>query len=72
MSAKYKALVVIFDNDIHEDDIEKYQQLFHLVQHVIDVQPMAKGDNMDYEIAESRVRRDLQKKLWDILYGDKS
>lgn len=65
MTDRYVGLTVALDKDYREDDAEKIIEAIKMVKGVLDVQP-AVMDPAHY-FAETRVRADLIKKLWDAL-----
>lgn len=67
MSTRYKGATVIFDRDIHEDDIELVLNAFRLIKGVGTVKPVETLSE-DYW-ARERIRHDTQMKLYEAIKG---
>lgn len=72
MTDRYNAFTVVLEHDIRDDDAEDIINAIKHIRGVLSVKPHIAA--MADTIAEDRVRADLTKKLWDVLYGkeDKS
>uniref|UniRef100_A0A6M3IZC8 Uncharacterized protein n=1 Tax=viral metagenome TaxID=1070528 RepID=A0A6M3IZC8_9ZZZZ len=70
MTDRYHSLTVVFDQDIRDDDVEPILIAIKMIKGVLSVKP--KVADMDSYMAEERVRNDLGKKLWDVLYPKNS
>jgi hypothetical protein len=66
MTDRYMALTVILEHDIRDDDAEPLIAAIRLLKGVQDVQPIVSDPSL--AVAESRARRELQQKLWDIVF----
>lgn len=66
MTTRLKGCVVAFAHDIREDDAEKLFEAIRCLKSVLGVTPI--DATHDDWIVEERVRRDLGKKLWDVLH----
>ena len=65
MTDRYKSLIVTLTHDIRDDDCERIIQAIEMIQCVLKVEGnVARSD--DYE-AQERVRRELRKKLFEVL-----
>lgn len=58
MSNTYKGLVVTFDKDIHEDDIQKIVNAIEQIKHVISVKPEVSTFN------DLMVRERVKTEIW--------
>lgn len=67
MTDRYNAFTVVLERDIRSDDAEDIINAIKHIRGVLSVKPHT--SNMADTIAEDRVRADLIKKLWDVLYG---
>lgn len=65
MSTRLKGLTIALDKDFREDDAEKLILAIKQVRGVLDVTPIEEDSN-DW-ISRSRIKSELQKKLWDIV-----
>lgn len=68
MTDRYNALVVTLERDIRDDDAEHIIQAIQMIKGVLS----AEGNvaDMSSHVAESRVRQDLGKKIWAILFPE--
>ena len=66
MTDRYNALTVVLDHDIRSDDAESIINAIEMIRCVLSVKP--KVSNIDDHIAYDRVRSELGKELWEILY----
>ena len=67
MGDMYHSVTVVFEQNVHEEDIDAVTNAIRLFNNVLSVQPnMCK--TADY-FAEERVRHELGKKLIDMVYG---
>jgi hypothetical protein len=66
MTDKYYALTVVLEKDIRKDDAEQIINAIRMIKYVLDV----KGNvsNPDTWMAESRARRELGDKLFNVIY----
>jgi len=69
MTDRLNALIVVLDKDIRDDDAQPLMDAIKMMKGVISVS----GSVADSEsvVAESRVRSQLSKKLWEVLYPKK-
>lgn len=67
MTDRYNAVVVTFDRDIREDDAEAIINAIRMLKGVLAVTPNVSDINM--HVAESRVKRELTDRLYDVLNG---
>jgi hypothetical protein len=65
MTNRYNAVVVTFDRDIREDDAEAIINAIQMLKGVLSVTPNVSDINM--HVAESRVKRELTDRLYDVL-----
>lgn len=65
MTDRHSGYLVVLKRDIREDDSEALLNAIRLIRGVERVQPI-ESDPMQ-QIAETRVRVELQKKLWSVL-----
>lgn len=68
MTNRIKSLTVVLENDIRDDDIESLTQAIKLLRNVLVVK-LNVANPEDYE-ARSRIKAELQKKLWDVISKD--
>ena len=66
MTERLKGVVVAFDVDIREDDVQTLVNAIRCFRHVLSVEPVMA--NADDWVVEQRVRDDLSKKLWEVLH----
>jgi len=66
VTERLKGVVVAFDVDIREDDVQTLVNAIRCFRHVLSVEPVMA--NADDWVVEQRVRDDLSKKLWDVLH----
>jgi len=66
MTTRLKGLLVTFEPDVREDDAECIINAIRLLKRVIAVKPIP--NDIEQSIAEDRVRLDLGKKLWNVIY----
>ncbi len=69
MTERFKGLLVTFETDVREDDLDVFINAIKLMKRVIAVKPIP-SRNIDNEIAEDRVRRDLHQKLLRVIYPE--
>lgn len=72
MTDRLKGLLIIFEQDIREDEAQQFMELFKLVRGVVDVKTVKAESHLEYEIAQSRIRRELLDKWYQIAYGKDS
>lgn len=65
MTNRYFALTVLLDVDMREDDAEAVINAIWMIKHVQAVE--AHVANSETWAAEKRVRRNLERKLWEVL-----
>lgn len=66
MTDRLKGVIVTFERDIREDDAEAVLNAIRMIKGVLSVKPLVA--DVDFHIAEERVRQELTKKLWDVLH----
>ncbi len=66
MTDRYSKLTVVLETDMRSDDAESLINAIKQMRGVLDVS----GDVMDSGsyLAEARVRNEMSKKLWEVLY----
>ena len=69
MTDRYKGVVVTFDRDIREDDAEETLNAIRHIRGVLEVQPVVA--NYDDHMNRELVRRDLGKRIMDVLRSEK-
>lgn len=69
MSDRLKGIVVTFKNDIKDEDAEDILTAIRMVKGVLSVKPLI--TNYEQHIAEERVRHEIHKQLFDIVYPDR-
>ena len=70
MTARYNFLTVALERDIREDDAEMLLNAIRMLRGVLKVEPNV-ADATAWT-AEERVRRELGKKLMDVVYPEKA
>jgi hypothetical protein len=65
MSTRLKGLTIALEGDIREDDAENIILAIKQIRGILDVTPI-EADSNDW-INRSRIKSELQKKLWDIV-----
>lgn len=65
MTDRFKGFIVTLEDDIRDDDAEATIAAIQQIRGVIGVEPLVADATQ--HIAETRVRLDLRKKLWDVL-----
>lgn len=70
MTDRFNALVVVLEDDIREDDAEKIIDAVKCLRGVLSVN--GNVSDISSHTAEMRVKQELGKKLWDVLYGKDS
>ena len=63
----YNAFIVILEEDINDEDAEQTISAIKQIKGVLSVEPHDRDINET--IAEMRVRTDISKKLFDVLWG---
>lgn len=66
MTDRYHSLTVVLEKDIRSDDAEAIIEAIKMIRGVLDVTPHV-ADATSW-MAQTRVRRELGEKIWDILY----
>lgn len=61
-----KAAIVVFEEDVSEENFERVAELFRMVRGVVAVKPQPVG-SMEYMLAMSRAKYELKDKLIDIV-----
>ena len=70
MSDRYLSLSVALDREYKDEDCQRIIEAIKMVRGVINVAPNI-SNLVDWN-AESRIRRELEKKLWEVLYPRKT
>ena len=65
MTDRINALTVVLDHDYRDDDVAHLVAAIQQFKGVLIVTPNV--STLDSHIAETRVRRELEGKLWDVL-----
>lgn len=65
MTDRVKGLVVTLDQDIRTDDVEAIISAIRMVKYVVDVKPNV--TQLDDHINRTRIKMELQQKLYDVL-----
>ena len=68
MTDRYNAFLVILEHDIRSDDAEATINAIRQIKGVLNVQPHVA--DFDEAIAESRIRNELHKKLFRVIYPE--
>jgi len=66
MTDRYHSLTVALDRDIRDDDAEPILMAIRMIKGVLSVKP--KVADIDSNMAEDRAHRELERKLWDVIY----
>ena len=66
MSEQFKGFVVMFGKPVSEEYMDKVKDAIKLFQGVIDVSPSV--ENADDWMNKEQVRRELRKKLLEVIY----
>ena len=66
MTDRYNALTVVLERDIRDDDADAILQAIRMIKGVLNVE--GNVADMDSHVAESRVRREMGDKIWEVLY----
>jgi len=66
MTDRYHSLTVVLDRDIRDDDAEPILMAIRMIKGVLSVKP--KVADIDSNMAEDRARRNLEQKLFDVVY----
>lgn len=69
MTDRIKGFVVVFDADIRDDDAEKIADAILLFPHVATVE--ASVWNNEDLMNRSRIRKEIEQKLWAVLHPPK-
>ena len=69
MSDRLNGLTVVLEQDIREEEARPLIDAIKQMRGVLNVQPLVV--NFEIHLAESRVRRELGQKLWEVLYPKK-
>ncbi len=69
MTDRLNALIVILEHDIREDDAEPIINAIQQLRGVLQVEPHV-ADSIGDAAAEARVRSELTKKLFAVLYKE--
>jgi hypothetical protein len=70
MTDRFNSFIVVLDRDLREDDAAATIAALEQIKGVIKVTPNVV--DMESIVAESRVRNELGRKLWEILYPPKT
>lgn len=65
MTIRHAGYVVTLTSDMREDDAEQIIAALRMVKGVAGVEPVTGG--IDIQIAVTRARTDIEKRLWDAL-----
>lgn len=65
MTDRYFAFTVVLDHDIRDDDAQPIISAIQHIKGVLTVEPHTA--NFESQMAEERAKRDLRKKLWEVL-----
>jgi len=66
MTDRYHSLTVVLEKDTRDDDSECIIKAIQTIKGVLSVKPHVADLNTN--MAEDRAKRDLGKKLWEVLY----
>lgn len=69
MTTRYNALVVVLEYDVRDDDVEPLINAIRMMRGVASVS--GNVASIEEHAAEARVRSELSKKLFGVLYGEK-
>lgn len=69
MTDRHAGYVVTLEQDIREDDAADILTAIGMIRGVVSCEPVRGGSNQ--HIAEERVRRELEGKLWKLLRGER-
>lgn len=69
MTTRYSGVLVTFDREIREDDLESLMEALRHFRHVVRVEP-APVDGWDVAMAKSQLRRELHKKVYDLFINE--
>lgn len=70
MTDRLKGVLVTFEEDVREDDAKHIINAIKMIRRVLTVKPVP--SNIDQSIAEDRVRQEIHKKLFKMVYPDLS
>lgn len=70
MTDRINSLTVVLENEMRDDDAEQLISAIKMMRGVLNVSGIV-SDHIDNYIAEERVRRELGKKLWEVIYPKK-
>jgi len=68
MTSRYHSLTVVFEKDIRDDDAESLLNVIRALDGVLSVS--GNITDIHLHVANERVRHDLGRKLWNILYPE--
>lgn len=69
MTDRHSAYIVILESDIREDDAKATIDAIKQIRGVLGIEPHIA--NPDERIAEMRVRNELSRKIFDVIYAKK-
>lgn len=67
MTDRIKGFIVTLNDDVRDDDVEPILTALQMVRCVADVSPLVA--NIDDHMARSRVRSEVQRKIYDAIEG---
>lgn len=67
MTDRIKGYIVTLEQDLRTDDAEATTEAIKQIRGVLSVSPITASPSGDF-IIETRIRRELGDKLWEILY----
>ncbi len=70
MSDRYYALSVVLEKDMKDEDGKRIIDAIQMLRGVLSVTPHVA--NIETHTSELRAREELGKKIWAVLYGDKT
>jgi hypothetical protein len=68
MTTRYNAVLVTFENEIREDDLENWINAFRMFHHVVDVRPVAEN-SFEHITAREQAYFQLRRELQDSLFS---
>ena len=67
MSDRYKGFLVTLDKDYRDDDSQCIIDAIKMIKGVVGVKPIINGIDVNHDLIETRVKRELIDKLWNVL-----
>jgi hypothetical protein len=68
MTDRYAGFLVVLEENAREDDAQAVIAAIRQIRGVLSVEPMG-VDLLEMQIAEKRVRLDLEQKIWGVLHS---